>query len=295
MYINHKFLFALLFILACFVPTMSQTLHKVLIVDGQSDHDNWKKSTQMMKAYLEETGLFDVKVATNYPSEGGSLDSFKPDFGEYELVVSNYNGAPWPENIRTGFEDFVKKGGGLVIVHAANNAFPGWEAYNKMIGVGSNRPQEKGPMIYYDEAEGKVVRDNSRGQGSTHTGKYQVMVKIRSKDHPITKGLPAIWMHEQDEIYNELRGPAQNMEVLATSLSPKNKKGTGRHEPVIMAINYGKGRIFHTTLGHDPEAQQGVGFITLIQRGTEWVATGKVSQEVPQDFPGPGRGSKRIK
>lgn len=293
MLVNRIFLFTVSFILSCFGAAMAQAPHKVLIVDGQSDHDNWKQSTQLMKAYLEETGLFDVEVATNYPSEGGALDSFKPDFGKYDVVVSNYNGYIWPENIRTGFEDFVNKGGGLVIIHAANNAFPDWEAYNKMIGVGSNRSKQTGPMVYYDEELGKVVRDKNSGQGNSHTEKYQVRVKVRSKDHPVTKGLPAIWMHETDEIYNELRGPAQEMEVLATSLSPKDKKGTGRHEPVVMAINYGNGRVFHTTLGHDPESQKGVGFITLLQRGTEWVASGAVTQEVPSDFPGPDKGSKR--
>jgi type 1 glutamine amidotransferase len=52
-----------------------------------------------------------------------------------------------------------------------------------------------------------------------------------------------------------------------------------------MTIHYGNGRVFHTTLGHDPAAMQCVGFIVTFQRGVEWAATGKVTQEVPKDFP----------
>jgi len=35
---------------------------KVLIVDGQNNHEVWPKSTIMMKQYLEETGLFEVDI-----------------------------------------------------------------------------------------------------------------------------------------------------------------------------------------------------------------------------------------
>jgi type 1 glutamine amidotransferase len=54
---------------------------------------------------------------------------------------------------------------------------------------------------------------------------------------------------------------------------------------MLMAIRYGKGRVFHTTLGHDVAAMECVGFITTLQRGTEWAAIGMVTQPVPPDFP----------
>jgi type 1 glutamine amidotransferase len=60
---------------------------------------------------------------------------------------------------------------------------------------------------------------------------------------------------------------------------------TDRHEPILMVIKYGEGRTFHTTLGHDIPALEGVSFITTFLRGTEWAATGKVTQPVPDDFP----------
>ena len=76
------------------------------------------------------------------------------------------------------------------------------------------------------------------------------------------------------------------MHVLATALSDPDTGGTGENEPMLMVLTYGRGRIFHTTLGHSPEAMACVGFIVTLQRGAEWVATGKVTQKVPGDFPG---------
>jgi type 1 glutamine amidotransferase len=75
------------------------------------------------------------------------------------------------------------------------------------------------------------------------------------------------------------------MTVLATAHSDLKNKGTGRDEPMLMAIAFGEGRVFHTPMGHDVAALSCVGFITLFQRGTEWAATGKVTQKAPANFP----------
>jgi type 1 glutamine amidotransferase len=92
-------------------------------------------------------------------------------------------------------------------------------------------------------------------------------------------------MHEADELYATLRGPGENMTVLATAFSDPQNRGTGRDEPMLMALTFGQGRIFHTTLGDNPAAMQCVGFITTLARGAEWAATGKVTIPVPKDFP----------
>jgi type 1 glutamine amidotransferase len=100
-------------------------------------------------------------------------------------------------------------------------------------------------------------------------------------------------MHSKEELYNRMRGPAKNLTVLATALSPKDKGGSGEEEPVLMTIQYGKGRVFHTVLGHAAEQMKSVAFIVTYQRGAEWAATGKVTQKVPDDFPTADKDSRR--
>jgi type 1 glutamine amidotransferase len=108
---------------------------------------------------------------------------------------------------------------------------------------------------------------------------------VRELEHPITKGMPEQWLHAQDECYDRLRGPAENMTILATAYSAEEFKGTQRHEPMLMVIDFGEGRIFHTTLGHEDYSFEGVGFIVSLLRGCEWAATGEVTIPIPDDFP----------
>jgi len=98
-------------------------------------------------------------------------------------------------------------------------------------------------------------------------------------------GLPESWKHAEDELYELLRGPAENLMVLATAYSGSENNGSGEHEPMIMTIDYGSGRVFHTTLGHHVIAMSCAGFRTILLRGSEWAATGEVTHPVPEDFP----------
>lgn len=258
--------------------------YRALIVDGQSNHRIWPTTTQYMKGYLEETGLFSVDIATSPPA-GEPMDTYRPGFADYDLIVSNYNGEPWDEGAMADFEAFVREGGAFVSVHAANNAFPEWTAYNEMIAVGGwgDRNERHGPYIRL--RDGEFVRDTTPGIGGSHGVRHEFPIDIRDADHPITRGLPEQWMHANDELYDRLRGPAKNVSVLATAFSTIESEGTGEHEPILMAIQYGKGRIFHTTLGHALVSQRCIGFITTFQRGAEWAVTGDVTQPLPPNFP----------
>jgi len=265
---------------------------KALIADGQNNHGNWPQTTKMMKKYLEDTKLFSVDVATT--AKQGTDESFQPDFGKYNVVISNYNGAPWPKETREKFIDYVKGGGGFVVVHAANNAFGDWKEYNDMIGLGGwgGRNEKSGPYVYLDEA-GKLVRDEAQGGGGHHGPQHPFQLIVRDAEHPVTKGMPRAWMHVNDELYDLLRGPGENMHILATAYSDKAKGGSGRHEPMIFTVEYGQGRVLHTPMGHGNDSQECVGFITTLTRGAEWAATGKVTLPIPDDFPAEEKTSQR--
>ncbi len=131
----------------------------------------WPKTTMMMKKYLEDTKRYKVDIArTKYTWQGDQLlekyplndgvqrealkqakpdPDFKPDFSKYQVVISNFGfgAAKWPEETNAAFDKFVAGGGGLVIVHAADNSFGDWQQYNEMIGLGGwgNRNEKSGP------------------------------------------------------------------------------------------------------------------------------------------------------
>ncbi|MCX6995850.1 MAG: ThuA domain-containing protein [Kiritimatiellaeota bacterium] len=255
-------------------------LLKALIVDGQNNH-NWRGTTPVLEKLLKETGLFTVDVATT-PAQ---MDQFKPDFAQYQVVVLNYNGRDWPAETRAAFEKYMRAGGGLVVIHGADNTFPSWPEFNEMIGLGGwgGRNEKSGPMVRW--REGRLVLDNAPGAGGTHGAQHAFQLVTRDPRHPIMEGLPEKWMHATDELYSKLRGPAKNMTLLATAYADPKKGGTGEHEPALFTIQYGQGRIFHTVLGHDVPQHACVGFIVTFQRGAEWAARGKVTQKVPADFP----------
>lgn len=311
---------------------------KALIIDGENNHGIWPKTTKMMKDYLEETNLFEVDIArkkytwqgphhnvthlseitdllTLYPiessdeslvvSEPKTDPDFSPEFSAYDVVITNlgWKASPWPETTKSQFIQYIKNGGGLVVIHAADNSFGDWQEYNEMIGIGGwgGRNTESGPYVYYDK-DNNLKRDYSEGPCGMHGPQSLFQVTSRDNNHPIMNGLPPVWMHAKDEIYGRLRGPAENMTILATAFSnleekappgPNGEKGEDRHEPVLMTIEYGKGKIFHTTLGHMDYSMECVGFITTFLRGTEWAASGQVTLPVPDDFPGKDRISTR--
>lgn len=291
---------------------------KVLLIDGQNNHA-WQQTSPILKWALEDSGRFAVTVSTtpgtaprqpqapkadatseqkaNYEAalakwkeEAATYEAAKtrlwtswhPKFKNFDVVVSNYNGELWPEAVRKDFVDYVHNGGGFVAVHAANNSFPEWPEYNEMIGLGGwgGRSEKSGPYVRF--RDGQIVKDTKVGPGGGHGAKHEFAIDIRDAAHPIVKGLPAKWMHASDELYDKLRGPAEHLTVLATAYSDKATGGTGENEPMLLITQFGKGRVFHTTLGHGTDSMSGLGFQVTLLRGTEWAATGKVTIPAPK-------------
>ncbi len=260
----------------------------VLIVDGFSNHD-WKHTTQALKGILENTGEFHVSVST-FPGNGKEeLDNWNPDFLSFDVVIQNCNDIKgkerWPLRVERALEQFVASGGGLYVFHSANNAFPEWAEYNRMIGLGW-RNKDFGWAITVDE-EGDVVRVPAGEGDKTSHGKRVDALLTRLGDHPIHVGFPRQWIAADIENYRYARGPAENLTVLSYACDEK----TGINFPIEWTVEYGEGQVYNSTLGHvwhdqqDPDGMQCAGHQTLIPRIVQWLAKKEIDPSLPSDFP----------
>ena len=253
----------------------------LLVVTGKSNpwHD-CETMVKYIKSSLSEYEKFNVDVIdiTKYTTE-----DFSPEFKNYDAIILNFDQIEWSENTKKDFVSYVKDGGGVVVLHEANNAFPHWKEYNEVIGLGGwgGRTKSAGPYYYWKDGE-FIIDDVSDGPGGGHGSPVPYYINLRDTEHPITKGLPNRWLHSHDELYCNLRGPIGDIHPLATAFSDKQTGGSGKEEPVLFTIRYGKGRIFHSVLGHsgknNDRALRNRGFQVTLSRGAEWAATGKVKQ-----------------
>jgi type 1 glutamine amidotransferase len=241
-----------------------------LIITGQNGHD-WRGTTPLLRKILEDTNKFDVRVMEEF--RGAGPETLAP----YDLVVVNYfeRGRPelrWGERADNAFLDFVRSGKGVVIYHFSMAAFDGWTDYEKM-SAGNWRPNN-----------------------GHHSARHNFVVDVKDQEHPITKGLKLSFPQPNDELYGNLRWqPAGTYHVLATAYddhelykasrtdarAPQALDGPGANEPMLWTVDYGKGRVFVTALGHDGECVQTPAFVTTFARGAEWAATGKVTLPIP--------------
>lgn len=238
---------------------------KVLIITGDHAYHDWKATTPFIKTFLTEAGM---KVdVTKTPRK----DLTAANLAKYDVLLLNYKdtkkGAPdthWSEENKQAFANAVKGGKGLLVYHYASSAFVGGSAFDK-------------------EFE-RIIAGGWRKQGN-HGKRHVFTVTIRNPDHPITKGMPAKFRHNNDELYqNSVMFPGNV--VLATAYSDKSldAKNSGKDEPVVWVAQYGKGRVCENVLGHDVRAMKSPGFQALMVRGIEWCATGKAPSPVPAEL-----------
>jgi type 1 glutamine amidotransferase len=264
---------------------------KVLIVDGYGNHD-WRRTTRLIRGVLDQHGGFAVEVSTAPArSDDPAYAGWRPTFGGFDVVVQTCNdingsGPLWPEQVRRDFETWVRSGGGVFFFHAANNAFPTWEAYDLMIGLGW-RPATHGTAIRINQ-DGSLEEIPPGSGRATHHGPRSDRTIHRLGDHPVHTGLPRTWMTPLVEVYTHARGPAQDLEVLSWAADPTS----GERWPVEWAVRHGKGRVYTSTFGHvwkdeeDPVNMRCAGFQTIMVRALQWLAGHDVDHALPADFPG---------
>ena len=257
----------------------SQKKLEILYLTGHTDrHHSWEVLSEFHIALLEEAKIFNVDKII-LPEK---TTNEKINFKKYDAVILNVNDVEWHKELKKDFEKYIRKGGGLIVVHEADNAFPEWKEYNRMTALGGwgNRNHKDGPYCYWKD--GKLTKDYTPGEAGKHGKRVPFVINVRQSEHPVMKGLPAKWLHVKDELYGDLRGPAENIEVLATAFSETESGGTGKEEPVFFTVKYGKGRIFRNVLAHtkkgNDEALRNLGYQIVFTRGVEWAASGRVTQ-----------------
>lgn len=282
--------FAFLVLSGCTSSNISDQKINVLIVDGFSNHD-WQQTTKETREILERAGLFSVSVST-YPLHAGdsSVEKWNPEFSKYDVVIQNTNNIGnkeirWPKNVEKQLEEYVRKGGGLYILHSANNAFDHWKEYDLMIGLGW-RPKEAGIALEIDSLGKILAIPAGSGQKTFHGPRIDVVVEKYS-EHPINSGFPAKWVTPSTELYKYARGPAENISILSYA----NDTITHKNWPVEWTIKYGEGRVYNSSMGHlwkdekYPDRFRCIGFQTTMIRATEWLASGNTTYPVPDNFP----------
>lgn len=262
---------------------------RVLIVDGFSNHD-WEQTTRVTKWIIESSGKFVVDVST-VPSDSAKRENWSLDIEPYAVIIQNTNNIhdpslKWPKHAERELEAYVRNGGGLYILHSANNAFSHWEDYDKMIGLGW-RPKSSGYALEISETQEVLRIPPGEGSGTGHGDRFDAVIQILNP-HPINRGYPEKWTTAHTEVYSYPRGPAENLEILSFA---RDETDTQRLWPVEWVVSYGRGRIYNSSLGHlwsgeiYPDAYRCAGFQTTLIRAVEWAATGIVTYQVPDDFP----------
>ena len=262
----------------------------VLIVDGFSNH-NWRQTTKETKEILEKSGLFEVSISTCPVNAGDSnLIKWNPEFYNYDVVIQNTNNInkkklKWPENIEKQLEEYVHNGGGLYILHSANNAFNHWKEYDLMIGLGW-RSKDAGIALEIDSL-GNIIRiPAGSGLNTFHGPRIDALIR-KYKEHPINKGIPMKWLTTSMELYKYAREPAKNISILSYA----HDTITNKNWPVEWTIQYGEGRVYNSSMGHlwkneeYPDSFKCIGFQTMMIRATEWLASGNTTFPVPDNFP----------
>ncbi len=242
---HRSLMFAFVATLALTSASMAGEKVSTLILTGfDVGAHKWKESTQLTASILEKSGRFKVKISEDLSILESSLESF-------DVIVLNYGFWKQPDpsdKAKANLLGFVKSGKGLVALHFACSSFQEWTEYRELLG-----------RVWVKKVGG-------------HGPFGEFTVNIKDAKHPVTKGMKDF--KTSDELYAKLSGDTK-IEVLATA----DSDWSGKTEPIVFVKPYGKGRVVHNVLGHGLAARENPSYQTLLRRGVEWAADGKVTLE----------------
>ncbi|HYK89536.1 MAG TPA: ThuA domain-containing protein [Acidobacteriota bacterium] len=238
-------------------------LIRVLVLTGESDlpYHDWRSTTLFLTGLLEKAGRFDVHVE----EEVRGLTA--PTLARYDVLLLNYNGPRWGDATEKAIEQFVAGGRGMFALHGVS--------YGQFFGMQFKGtkwiPSTDPGWVAYPDLLGSSWKTENIG----HALRGIFTARWIDREHPISRGLDESFLAD-DELYHklDLRPTAH---VLATAWSDPKNGGTGKDEPVIWTVPFGRGRVVHTIFGHDTASMYQPGFATLFCRSIEWAATGAVT------------------
>lgn len=217
---------------------------RVLLITGDdvSPAHDWQAVAGATRQILANSGQFDVKI-----SEDPAILDSAAALNRYDVIYLAMYNAKTPtlsDPAKENLLNFVKGGKGFVVSHLSSASFKEWEEFRKLCG-----------RVW-------VMGTSGHGPRSTFA------VKVVDKEHPITQGISDF--QADDELYAKLQGDAP-IHVLLVADSDWSKKT----EPLAFTLDYGQGRVFHHTFGHDAKAMKNPSVEKLIIQGTTWAAKAK--------------------
>jgi type 1 glutamine amidotransferase len=257
---------------------------QVLIISGRNsfEHD-WRGTNNAIRRMLEDTGRFEVHVTEEFRGAGART------LAPYDAVIINYLGRwnygdpieqRWGAAEEEALFDFVRSGHGVVVYHASLiMGAPSWPEFERMAG---------GTM--------RMTPPQSRRNPAD-----AFLVHIVDREHPITHGMREYVWTLMDDMYTNMHwDPATPVHVLAaardsaaaydahvagpkypaSTYGPDKLKampGIDQEHPQVWTAEYGRGRVLGFAIGHGPDTLQYDGVQSLLIRGTEWVASGRVT------------------
>jgi type 1 glutamine amidotransferase len=253
-------LFCLIFLSGMALPTFAQKSApegaKVLLLSGgKRQHHGYRDQALYLSGTLENTGRFQVTIC----EDAAILET--PAMSKYDLLIVNADRRDDEFKFSAGQQEaifeYVRSGHGYVSIHGADNAAKDWlPAWKEMLG---------GVFSHVGLPDGK-------------TRKGSFIVKIADTSSPITNGLHDFKL--TDELYYQVQ-MMPDVQPLATI------EFQGATWPVAWTRTFGKGRVFHTVLGHrdfgpekdDPLRNPNLG--RLVIQGIDWVAGGRPAATKP--------------